>query len=86
MFNKIGNLIKLIKKSLSPRVMEVKTKINKWGLINHKSFLHREGNQKQSKMATCRMGENIYKQCGLKGINFQNYTQLMQLSMGRRPK
>ena len=47
---------------LSPTVMEIKTKINKWDLIKLKSFLsHSKGNHKQDKKTTLRMGENICK-------------------------
>ena len=41
-----------------PRVMEIKTNVNKWDLIKLKSFLHREGNYKQGEKTTLRMGEN----------------------------
>ena len=37
-----------------PRVMTIKTKINKW-------FLHSKENHKQNKKTTYRMVENIYK-------------------------
>ena len=42
----------------SPRVMEIKTKINKWNLIKLKQFLHNKGNYKQGEKAAFRMGEN----------------------------
>ena len=41
-----------------PRVMERKTKINKWNLIKLKQFLHNKGNYKQGEKAAFRMGEN----------------------------
>ena len=41
-----------------PRVMEIKTKVNKWDLIKLKSLLHCKGNYKQGKKTTLRMGEN----------------------------
>ena len=41
-----------------PRVTEVKTKVNKWGLIKLKSFLHSKGNYKPGEKTTLRMGEN----------------------------
>ena len=46
-----------------PREMEVKTKINKWDLMKLKIFFffHSEGNHKQDKKTTLRMGENICK-------------------------
>ena len=40
-----------------PRVMEIKTKINKWDRIKHKSFLHSKENYKQGEKITVRMGE-----------------------------
>ena len=42
-----------------PRVMEIKTKINKWDLT--KKLLHNEGNNKQDEKAAFRMGENNSK-------------------------
>ena len=39
------------------RVMEIKTKVNKWDLIN----LHIKGNYKQSERTILRMGENNSK-------------------------
>ena len=44
-----------------PRVMERKTKINKWNLIKLKQFLHNKGNYKQGEKAAFRMGENNSK-------------------------
>ena len=43
-----------------PRVMEIKSKINKWDLIKLKA-LHNKGNHRQNKKNTYRMGENICK-------------------------
>ena len=43
-----------------PRVMEIKTKINKWDL-NETKALQSKGNYKQDKKTTLRMGENICK-------------------------
>ena len=43
-----------------PRVMEIKTKINKWDLIKLK-LLHNEGNYKQGEKTAFRMGENNSK-------------------------
>ena len=47
---------------LSPRVMEIKTKINKWNLIKLKSFCTSKGTISKTK-TTHTMGENIFKQC-----------------------
>ena len=42
-----------------PRVMEIKTKVNKWDLFKLKSFfLHSKGNYKQGEKTTLRMAEN----------------------------
>ena len=43
-----------------PRVMEIKTKVNKWDLIKLKTFSSK-GNYKQGEKATLRMGENNSK-------------------------
>ena len=40
-----------------PRVMEIKTKVNKWDLIKLKN-LHNKGNYRQGEKTTLRMGEN----------------------------
>ena len=39
-----------------PRVMEIKTKINRWDLIKLKKLLHSKGNYKQGEKTTLRMG------------------------------
>ena len=44
-----------------PRVMEIKTKVNKWDLIKLKSFLHSKGNYKQGEKTTLKMEENNSK-------------------------
>ena len=43
---------------LPPRIMEIKTKVNKWDLIN---LLHSKGNYKQCEKPTLKMGENNSK-------------------------
>ena len=42
-----------------PRVMEIKTKVNKWDLIKLEKLLHSKGNYKQK--TTLGMGENNSK-------------------------
>ena len=60
-----------------PRVMKIKTKINKWDLI--KSFC--TAKETINKMKRYRMGENIFKQSNGKGLNCKIYKQLMQLNI-----
>ena len=43
-----------------PRVMEIKTKVNKWDLIKLKTF-SRKRNYKQGEKATLKIGENNSK-------------------------
>ena len=43
------------------RVMEIKTKVNKWDLIKLKKLLHCKGNYKLGEKTTLRMGENNSK-------------------------
>ena len=43
-----------------PRVMEIKTKINKWDLMKQK-LLQSKGNYKQDEKTNLRMGKNICK-------------------------
>ena len=51
--------------------MEVKTKIDKWGLINHKSFCTVKETRNKAKWQPAEW-EKIFANPGLKGINFQN--------------
>ena len=44
-----------------PRVMEIKTKIDKWDLIKFISFCTAKETNKQNENTTCKMGENICK-------------------------
>ena len=44
-----------------PRVMEIKTKVNKWDLIKRKKLLHSKGNYNQGEKTTLRMPENNSK-------------------------
>ena len=55
-----------------PRVMEIKTKVNKWDLMKLQSFLHSKGNHKPDEKTTLRMGENICKRINRQRINLQN--------------
>ena len=43
-----------------PKVIEIKSKINRWNLIKLRSFcIHSKGNHKQKEKITCGLGENI---------------------------
>ena len=44
-----------------PRVMEIKTKVNKWDLIKLTSFCTAKGTNKQGEKTTLRMGESNSK-------------------------
>ena len=55
---------------LPPRVMEIKTKINKWDLMKLKSFC--KANYKPDEKTTLRMAENICKGINGQRINLQN--------------
>ena len=46
---------------LPPRVMEIKTKVNKWDLIKLNKLLHNKGNYKPGEKAALRMGEKSKK-------------------------
>ena len=55
-----------------PRVMEIKTKINKWDLMKLKSFCKAKETANKMKRQPSRMGENICKQINGQRINLQN--------------
>ena len=69
--------------NLSPRVMETKTKINKWDLIKLKIFCISK--ETKNEKTIYRMGQNICKQCNLQGINFQN-TQITLIAQYKKNK
>ena len=62
-----------------PRVTEIKTKVNKWGLIKFKSF-YAAKETKQGEKTTLRMGENNSKLKTDKGLISKIYKQLIQLN------
>ena len=64
-----------------PRIMEIKTKINKWNLI--KSFCTMKKN-KQGEKTTLRMGENNSKWNNWKGLISKIYKQLIQLNTRKK--
>ena len=55
-----------------PRVMEIKTKINKWDLSKLKSFCTRKETIRKVNKAAFRMGGNNSKWNNWQGINIQN--------------
>ena len=44
-----------------PRILKIKTKINKWDLMKLKSSLHNMGNYKKGEKTVLRLGENNSK-------------------------
>ena len=69
-----------------PTIMERKTKINEWDLINFKKLLYNEGNYKQGEKTILRMGENNSKWNNWHGI-FQNTqaTHIAQYQKNKQP-
>ena len=72
----------------SPKAIESKTKINKWGLIKLYKFVHNKGNHKQNEKKT---RERKYLQ--MMGPTFQNIQSYNSTTkkqpnqnMGRRPR
>ena len=62
----IGRILNEINQSkilydLPPRVMEIKTKVNKWDLIKLKALLHSKYNYKLGEKTALRLGENNSK-------------------------
>ena len=55
-----------------PRVMEIKTKINRWDLIKLKKLLHSKGKHQQNKKTTYWMGKNICKWYEQWRVNIQS--------------
>ena len=69
--------------SLSSRIGEIKTKINKWDLIKPKSFCTGKGTI--NKKTTFRLGENTCKWCNWQGLNFQNIQNSSCSSIFKQP-
>ena len=69
-----------------PRVMEIKTKVNKRGPSKLKKLLHNEENYKQGEKTTLRMGENNSKLKDFfdKGLISKIYKQLIQLNIRKQ--
>ena len=76
-----------------PRVMEIKTKVNKWGLIKLKSFCTAKETISQVKRQPSELEKILASETKDKGLISKIYKQLMQLNirktnnpMGRRPR
>ena len=79
-----------------PRVMEIKTKINKWDLMKVKSFCTAKETTNKTKRQPSEWEKIFANEATNKGLISKMYKQLMQLSilkskqpipkMGRRPK
>ena len=63
-----------------PKVMEIKTKVNKWNLIKLKKFLHSKGNYKQGEKTTSEWEKIIANEATDKGLISKIYKQLIQLN------
>jgi len=59
--------------------MKIKTKTNKWDLINS-TALHSKGNHKQNEKTIHRMGENISNNATIDGLISKIYRKLQQLN------
>ena len=77
-----------------PREMEIKTKINKWDLMNLKSFCTAKETVNNTKRQLSEWEKIFANEATDKGLISKTYKQLMQLKknkqpnpkMGRRPK
>ena len=79
-----------------PRIMEIKTKINKWDLMKHKSFCKARETTNKTKRQPSEWEKIFANESTDKGLISKIYKKLMQLNikknkqpnpkMGRRPK
>ena len=79
-----------------PRVMEIKTKVNKWDLVNLKSFCTAKETISKVKRQPSQWEKIIANETTDKGLISKTYKQLMQLNTrktnnpikkwGKRPK
>ena len=63
-----------------PRVMEIKTKVNKWDLIKRKSFCTAKETISQVKRQSSEWEKTIANETTDKGLIFTIYKQLIQLN------
>ena len=64
-----------------PRVMKIKTKINKWGLIKLKSFCTTKDTTNKTKWQPSRGEKTFGKASTSKGLISKIYKELMQLNI-----
>ena len=67
-----------------PRVMKIKTIINKWHLIKLKSFCTAKGNHKQDEKTTFRKGKIFANEATYKGLISKIHKKLMQLNIKKQ--
>ena len=78
------NQIKILYDS-PPRVMEIKTKVNKWDLIKLKSFCTAKETISKVKRQPLEWEKIIASETTDKGLIFKIYKQLMQLNTKKNP-
>ena len=68
-----------------PRLMKIKTKINKWGLIKLKSSFSEKRNHKRNKKTTHRMEKISANEVTDKGLISKIYKLIAQYQKGKQP-
>ena len=69
-----------------PRLMEIKTKINKWDLIKHKSFCRAKETISKMKRQPLEWEKIISNEATNKGLIYKIYKQLIQLNIRKTNK
>ena len=69
-----------------PRLMEIKTKINKWDLIKHKSFCRAKETISKMKRQPLEWEKIISNEATDKGLIYKIYKQLIQLNIRKTNK
>ena len=69
-----------------PRLMEIKTKINKWDLIKHKSFCTAKETISKMKRQPLEWEKIISNEATDKGLIYKIYKQLIQLNIRKTNK
>ena len=70
---------------LSPRVMEIKTKINKWNLIKLKSFCTTKETINKTKRQSTEWEKIFANDISDKGLISKIYKELIQLKKTKQP-